>query len=91
MSEHSQLVEIVNERGLHARAATKFVELAAQFDADIFVRHGEIEVSGKSIMGILMLVAAKGSTIEVIASGPQGTESVEALCALVTSRFGEDE
>jgi len=84
-------VEIVNKKGLHARASAKFVQLAEQFDADIKVcRHGET-VGGTSIMGLMMLAAGPGSTIIISATGNQAAAAVEALSALVSSRFGEEE
>ncbi|MEQ9448766.1 MAG: HPr family phosphocarrier protein [Rhodospirillaceae bacterium] len=83
-------VEILNSKGLHARAAAKFCKTAAKFDADITVARGGNEVSGKSIMGLMMLAAGKGSTIEITASGPEATAALEALCALVSSKFDEE-
>lgn len=87
----SRELKIVNRKGLHARATAKFVQCVDRFDADIKVgRCGEI-VGGDSIMGILTLGAGLGSTITVFAFGAQAEEAVEALDALVASRFGEDE
>jgi len=84
-------VEIVNKKGLHARASAKFVQMAEQFDADIKVsRHGET-VGGTSIMGLMMLAAGPGSTITIAATGNDAAAAVEALCSLVSSRFGEEE
>ncbi len=87
--EAEATLEIVNELGLHARAATKFVQLTAKFGCDVDVQKDDQTVNGKSIMGILMLVAAKGSTITVHARGTQAAECVAALKELVKSRFGE--
>ncbi len=84
-------VEIVNKKGLHARASAKFVQCAEQFDADITVSRGHESVGGTSIMGLMMLSAAPGVTITVSATGNQAAEAVEALCALVASKFGEEE
>jgi phosphocarrier protein len=83
-------VMIQNERGLHARAATKFVQLAAKFPCDIQVGKDGTEVSGKSIMGVLMLVAGKGSSITLKAKGDQAAEAITALAQLVAEKFGED-
>jgi len=82
-------VSIVNERGLHARAAAKFVQLAERFDAAIVVSKDGSEVPGTSIMGLLMLAAAKGSTIELRASGGAAQEAIDALAALVAAGFDE--
>jgi phosphocarrier protein HPr len=82
--------EILNELGLHARAATKFVQTANRFRCDVDVEKDGQVVNGKSIMGVLMLVAAKGTTIAVRTRGPDAGECVEALGELVRARFGED-
>ena len=84
-------VEIVNKKGLHARASAKFVQTAEQFDADITVTRGGESVGGTSIMGLMMLTAAPGVTITISATGPGAVPAVEALCALIASRFGEDD
>lgn len=81
---------IVNELGLHARAATKFVQLAGKYPCDVTVSKDGHEVNGKSIMGVLMLVAAKGSTVVVRARGAQADDAVAALAQLIAERFGED-
>ncbi|WP_293961514.1 HPr family phosphocarrier protein [Sneathiella sp.] len=81
---------IGNARGLHARAAAKFVKCAEKFDADIRVTKGESEVSGSSIMGLMMLAAATGSTISVAVSGPEADEALDAITELVTDKFGEE-
>jgi phosphocarrier protein HPr len=87
----SQEIAIVNRKGLHARATAKFVQCAEQFNAAVTVsRHGET-VGGTSIMGILTLGAGIGTTILVAATGPQASEALAALSALVANRFGEDE
>ena len=83
-------MRIVNELGLHARAATKFVQLASKHPCDVWVGKDGNEVNGKSIMGVLMLVAAKDTSITVRARGPQAREVVDALAQLVADRFGED-
>lgn len=84
-------VTIVNKLGLHARAAAKFVQVASGFHAEINVHAGHREVSGKSIMGIMMLAAGKGSEIEIKTIGPDEDEAMAALEALINDRFGEDE
>ena len=80
---------IENELGLHARAATMFVQLAAKYSADLVVEKGGREVNGKSIMGLLTLVASKGSRIHLVAVGEDGEQQLAALERLVTSRFSE--
>jgi phosphocarrier protein HPr len=84
-------VEIVNKKGLHARASAKFVQTAEQFDADITVTRGSESVGGTSIMGLMMLTAGPGVTITISATGADAAAAVEALCALIASRFGEDD
>jgi len=80
---------IVNKLGLHARAASKFVTVASQYDADIRVSRDSREVSGKSIMGVMMLAAARGSRIDVTAEGDDAEAALDALEELVRDRFGE--
>ena len=82
---------IVNKRGLHARASAKFVQTVERFDADVRVTRAGETVGGTSIMGLMMLAAAPGTTILVEASGPQAREAIDALEALVSDRFGEGE
>lgn len=84
-------VEICNARGLHARASAKFVKLASTFEADIRVTREGVTVNALSIMGLLMLGAGIGSTIEVAATGPDADTAVTALCELVALRFEEDQ
>jgi phosphocarrier protein HPr len=86
----SRRVTIVNGRGLHARAAAKFVKLACTFDAEIVVARNEIEVSGSSIMGLMMLGAAPGCELELRASGLAAEAALEALCGLIANRFDEE-
>ena len=81
---------IANRRGLHARAAAKFVKLAGQFQAEILVSNRGIEVSGISIMGLMMLAAAPGCTIEIKGTGSDADLAVNALVALVDAKFDED-
>ena len=82
-------VTIVNELGLHARAATVFVQVASKFQADILVEKDEREVNGKSILGVMTLIAIKGARIRIKARGDDAAEAVEALKELVAARFGE--
>jgi phosphocarrier protein HPr len=84
-------VEIINKKGLHARASAKFVQTAEQFDADITVTRGNESVGGTSIMGLMMLSAAPGTSITISATGKDAAPAVEALRALIGSRFGEDD
>lgn len=81
---------ILNRRGLHARAAAKFVKLAATFDAAVEVTKGESTVSGASIMGLMMLAAAPGCCVELRAKGAQSESAIRALVALIAGRFDED-
>lgn len=83
-------LKIINEKGLHARASARFVEVVEAHDADATVRRGDMEACGDSIMGLLMLTAAKGTTIDVETSGQQAAALADALEALVADRFGED-
>ncbi len=84
-------VTIVNKLGLHARAAAKLVTCASGFSAEVTVRRGDKEVNGKSIMGVMMLAAAKGTDIELAASGDDAGAALDALEALIADRFGEEE
>jgi phosphocarrier protein len=86
----SQAVTLVNQLGMHARAAAKFVHLATRFEAKVKVARDRREMDGKSIMGILLLAAACGSTITISAEGADERDAVTALVALVESGFGED-
>jgi len=82
-------LRIVNERGLHARAAAKFVALAGSFDAEVRVTHHDITVPGVSIMGLLLLGAGRGCEIEVVCEGVQAAAALTALKALVADGFSE--
>jgi phosphocarrier protein len=82
---------LINKLGLHARAAASFVKTAAAFGCDVNVKCNGKDVNGKSIMGVMMLAAAKGSTIEVTANGPEADAALDRIEALVQDRFGEDE
>jgi phosphocarrier protein len=81
---------ILNEKGLHARAAAKFVELVDTFDVNVIVAKDNIEASGDSIMGLLMLAASKGSEIDLVLSGKQSQDALMALSNLVDNLFGEE-
>ena len=80
---------IQNELGLHARAATKLVQTASKFPCDITVTKDGHEVNGKSIMGVLMLVASKGTMVTLKAKGDKAAEAVAAIAALIDDKFGE--
>jgi phosphocarrier protein len=86
----SATVEIVNERGLHARASARFVKLAGAFDAQVRVTKDDQTVDAQSIMGLMMLAAGPGSSIEITARGRQAEEAVQALAGLVAGRFEEE-
>lgn len=86
----SRNATISNRLGLHARAAARFVKLATQFAADIVVCNRGVEVSGRSIMGLMMLAASPGTTIEIRASGSDAAQALDALVALVDGRFDEE-
>jgi len=81
---------IQNKRGLHARASAKIVEAAARFQSDIHVVKDGNEVNGRSIMGLMMLAASIGSTVEITAQGPDAAEALTAMLALVDAKFGEE-
>jgi phosphocarrier protein HPr len=83
-------VLVVNQLGMHARAAARFVHLATRFDAHIKVARDAREMDGKSIMGLLLLAAARGTSLTITADGTDETEAIAALSALVQSGFGED-
>ena len=82
-------VLVTNERGLHARAATQLVQMAAKYPCDITLAKDGNEVNGKSIMGVLMLVASKGTTLMLVAKGDRAAEAVTAIAALIDDKFGE--
>jgi phosphocarrier protein HPr len=86
----TQSVTVVNQLGLHARAAARFVNLASLFQSQIRVGHGTKVMDGKSIMGILLLAAARGTVITLTANGPDEQAAVDALVQLVQSGFGEE-
>lgn len=83
--------EIVNRLGLHARAAAKFVKTLAPYRADVMVHHQGQSVSGRSIMGLMMLAAGRGTKITLDATGPDAAQALEALTTLISGRFDEDD
>ena len=83
-------VEIVNKNGLHARPAAEIVKLSAKFQSEITIVRDDLEVNGKSIMGVMMLAAEYGSSITIRANGPDAELAAQALAALVASGFGEE-
>lgn len=85
-----RVVTVCNQKGLHARAAAKFVKLAESFDAEIVVEKNETRVPGCSIMGLMMLAAGPGCDIEIEATGPEAWQAVDALAQLVAGKFNED-
>ena len=87
---HARAMEIVNVKGLHARASARLVELVESYDADAEVSKDGMSATGDSIMGLLMLAASLGTTIEVETSGPQAAELLDAIDELVANKFGED-
>lgn len=84
-------IEIINKLGLHARAASKFVGVASGYDANVMVSNGNREVNAKSIMGVMMLAASKGTKLTLNAEGPDADDALKALVELTNSRFGEAE
>ena len=87
----SENITIINKLGLHARAASKLVSCASQFESDVFISRKDNRVNAKSIMGVMMLAAAKGSAIEVCANGADADEALAEIARLVQNRFGEPE
>jgi len=87
----TQEVTIVNKLGLHARAAAKFVTLASSFNSEIELAHENRTVNGKSIMGVMMLAASKGTQLTLMASGDDESNALTSLSELIAERFGEDE
>lgn len=85
-----QIVTICNKRGLHARAAARFVKLAWQFDAEIMVAKNGAAVNGRSIMGLMMLAAGPGTAVELRATGPEAERAVAALAQLISGGFDEE-
>jgi len=90
-NSRTETFEIVNELGLHARAAATFVKISSGFRSDIDVTKDSITVNGKSIMGVLMLAAAKGSVITIKAAGSDADDAIDSLGKLINDKFGEEE
>jgi phosphocarrier protein len=86
-----QEILIINKLGLHARASTKLTQTASQFKSDIWIERNGRRVNAKSIMGVMMLAASKGSTVTLEANGGDEVEAMDALLALINNRFGEPE
>ena len=86
-----QEVEIINKLGLHARASTKLTQVASQFNSQIWIERGPRRVNAKSIMGVMMLAASKGSKVTLEATGEDETAAIGALVELIGNRFGEGE
>ena len=84
-------VQIINKLGLHARASAKLTQLASGFDSEVWMEKGSRRVNAKSIMGVMMLAAARGARLELCASGPEAEQALEHLDDLVRRRFDEDE
>ena len=91
MSTSQGTFTIVNEKGLHARASAKFVDMVEQFDASAKIEKDGVDACGDSIMGLLMLVASKGTQVDITTEGAQAQELLNALGELIANRFGEDQ
>ena len=91
MSTSQGTFTIVNEKGLHARASAKFVDMVEQYDASATIEKDGIDACGDSIMGLLMLVASKGTQVDIRTEGAQAQELLNALGELIANRFGEDQ
>ena len=90
MQTSSHVFTILNDKGLHARASARFVEVVEKFESEVIVEKDELEASGSSIMGLLMLAASKGTSIKVTLNGNDAEELVLALEELINSKFGEE-
>ena len=90
MNDNNRVATIQNKRGLHARAAAKFAQVAGEFDAQVTVSRGGQSVSGISIMGLMMLAANHGTQISLSATGAQATAALDAICGLIDAKFEED-
>ena len=90
MSISSHVFTIINDKGLHARASARFVEVVEKFESEATVEKDGLEASGSSIMGLLMLAASQGTTIKVTSNGKDSEELISALGTLIKSKFGED-
>ena len=87
----TQELEIINKLGLHARASAKLTQLAGKYQSEVWIARNQRKVNAKSIMGVMMLAAGKGSTVTLEAEGPDEKECVDALAQLINARFGESE
>ena len=87
----SRSVTIVNKLGLHARAATRLVNCASMFEAELWIKNGDKTINGKSIMGVLTLAASKGTVLVIEADGPDREDALQAIYELIDNRFGENE
>ena len=83
--------EIINKLGLHARASAKLTQLAGSFSCEVWMERGTRRINAKSIMGVMMLAAGKGSTVVIDTEGDRADEALQAILALIGNRFGEDE
>ncbi len=86
----SRELQIINKRGLHARASAKFVQMVEKFNAEVWVTRGSETVGGTSIMGLMMLAAGPGTSVTVSAIGPEAQAAVDAIAALVADKFNEE-
>ena len=86
-----QELEIINKLGLHARASAKFTQLAAKFQSDVWLTRNARRINAKSIMGVMMLAAGLGATVELETNGPQEEEAMQAILQLIDDKFGEGE
>ena len=86
----SRELQIINKRGLHARASAKFVQMVEKFNAEVWVTRGSETVGGTSIMGLMMLAAGPGTSVTVSAIGPEAQSAVDAIAALVADKFNEE-
>jgi phosphocarrier protein HPr len=84
-------IEIVNKLGLHARASAKLTQMAGQFTAEVWISRDARKVNAKSIMGVMMLAAAKGSVVTIETDGPDEAQAMTALVGLINEKFGEGE
>ena len=91
MTQARGTFEVLNKLGLHARAATKLVQLASQFSCDIVISRAGQSANAKSVMGVLLLCGSKGTKLDVEANGPQADEAIQRIGQLISGRFGEDE
>ncbi|MCL2345207.1 MAG: HPr family phosphocarrier protein [Desulfobulbus sp.] len=87
----SRDTEIINKLGLHARASAKLTQLASQYQCEVWMSKGSRRINAKSIMGVMMLAAGKGSTVSIETDGPDEAEAMAALLALIADYFGEGE